>query len=110
MWLRRAVACGAEKFRKSDILETKHTRAFHKNCKKERDFGLENLFHFDAQWPDRPLIVAGNEGDGLPEAFLRECDLQLSLPVYGRIDSLNVAVAASVAMYAFRGSQARAGG
>lgn len=56
---------------------------------------------FSARWPDRPLIVAGNEGDGLPEAFLAAAALQVALPVYGRIDSLNVAVAASVAMYAF---------
>jgi len=63
---------------------------------------------FEAEWPERPLIVAGNEGDGLPASFLRECDLQLVLPVYGRIDSLNVSVAASVAMYAFRAAQARA--
>ena len=57
---------------------------------------------FDADWPDHPLIVAGNEGDGLPSTFLNAADLQLALPVYGRIDSLNVAVAASVAMYAYR--------
>lgn len=56
-----------------------------------------------ANWPERPLIVAGNEGDGLPTPFLEAADLQVELPVYGRIDSLNVAVAASVAMYAWRG-------
>ena len=64
--------------------------------------GPEAQSPFDAAWPERPLIVAGNEGDGLPAAFLEHCDLQIALPVYGRIDSLNVAVAASVAMYAFR--------
>lgn len=60
---------------------------------------------FDAAWPERPLIVAGNEGDGLPPAFLEACDLQIALPVYGQIDSLNVAVAASIAMYAFRAAR-----
>ena len=69
--------------------------------------GAEPLF--EARWPERPLIVAGNEGDGLPDAFLRACDLQVALPVYGRIDSLNVAVAASVAMYAYRAAEAGAG-
>ncbi len=61
---------------------------------------------FEARWPERPLIVAGNEGDGLPAAFLDACDLQVAVPVYGQIDSLNVAVAASVAMYAYRASLA----
>ncbi len=63
---------------------------------------------WEADWPHRPLIVAGNEGDGLPQPFIDAAALQLELPLYGNIDSLNVAVAASVAMFAFRGWQARA--
>ncbi len=62
---------------------------------------------WEAEWPERPLIVAGNEGDGLPQEFIDAAALQLELPMYGNIDSLNVAVATSVAMYAFRGWQAR---
>ncbi|MCY3558999.1 MAG: HEAT repeat domain-containing protein [Chloroflexi bacterium] len=62
---------------------------------------------WEAEWPQRPLIVAGNEGDGLPSSFVDAAVLQLELPVFGQIDSLNVAVATSVAMYAFRGWQAR---
>lgn len=61
---------------------------------------------WQAEWPEHPLIVAGNEGDGLPMAFLDAAALQLELPVVGNIDSLNVAVATSVAMFAFRGWQA----
>lgn len=60
-----------------------------------------------AEWPQRPLIVAGNEGDGLPQPFIEAAALQLELPIFGNIDSLNVAVATSVAMFAFRGWQAR---
>ena len=62
---------------------------------------------WEAEWPERPLIVAGNEGDGLPQHFIDAAALQLELPVVGNIDSLNVAVATSVAMFAFRGWQAR---
>ena len=62
---------------------------------------------WEAEWPERPLIVAGNEGDGLPQRFIDAAALQLELPVVGNIDSLNVAVATSVAMFAFRGWQAR---
>ncbi len=62
---------------------------------------------WDADWPERPLIVAGNEGDGLPQTFIDAAALQLELPLSGNIDSLNVAVATSVAMFAFRGWQAR---
>lgn len=62
---------------------------------------------WEAEWPERPLIVAGNEGDGLPQPFIDAAALQLELPIFGNIDSLNVAVATSVAMFAFRGWQAR---
>lgn len=62
---------------------------------------------WEAEWPERPLIVAGNEGDGLPQQFIEAAALQLELPIFGNIDSLNVAVATSVAMFAFRGWQAR---
>lgn len=62
---------------------------------------------FDADWPERPLIVVGNEGDGLPASFLDAADLQIEIPVTGQIDSLNVSVAASVAIYAFLGARAR---
>ena len=60
---------------------------------------------WSADWPERPLIVAGNEGDGLPPTLLEAAALQVELPVYGQIDSLNVAVAASVAMYAWLGAR-----
>ena len=63
---------------------------------------------WEAAWPARPLIAAGNEGDGLPQEFIDAAVLQIELPIYGNIDSLNVAVAASVAIYAWRGWQAQA--
>lgn len=69
--------------------------------------GAEAQPIWEAEWPERPLIVAGNEGDGLPQRFIDASALQLELPVVGNIDSLNVAVATSVAMFAFRGWQAR---
>lgn len=62
---------------------------------------------WSAEWPERPLIVVGNEGDGLPAEFAAAADLRVELPVWGEIDSLNASVAASVAMYAFRAWQAR---
>ena len=64
---------------------------------------------FTVEWPERPLIVVGNEGDGLPPAFLEAAERQVEIPVYGRIDSLNVAMAAGVAMYAFLASRHHAG-
>ena len=64
---------------------------------------------FEVEWPEKPLIVVGNEGDGLPAAFVEETDVQIAIPVAGAIDSLNVAVAASVAMYSYLASRWSAG-
>ena len=60
---------------------------------------------YEMKWPQRPLIVVGNEGDGLPKEFINAADFQVTIPIFGNIDSLNVAVAASVAMYGYLGSQ-----
>ncbi len=45
------------------------------------------------------ILLLGNEQKGLSEAQLRDCDVSLSLPMKGRISSLNVAVAAGVLLY-----------
>ena len=45
-------------------------------------------------------IVIGAEGEGIAELTLKKCDLKLSLPMKGHIDSLNASVAAGIMMYA----------
>jgi 23S rRNA (guanosine2251-2'-O)-methyltransferase len=44
-------------------------------------------------------LVVGSEGEGLHELTRRKCDIVLKLPMKGRIESLNAAVAGSVALY-----------
>jgi RNA methyltransferase, TrmH family len=49
---------------------------------------------------DRPLmILLGEERHGLSDPLQRLCDVHVRLPMTGRADSLNVAVAAGVMMY-----------
>lgn len=49
---------------------------------------------------DGPLaLVVGNEGEGLRPLVRQSCDLLLSLPMKGKIESLNAAVAGSIALY-----------
>ena len=47
-------------------------------------------------------LVIGHEDRGLSKAALAECDSVVFLPQLGRIGSLNVATAASIAMYEAR--------
>ena len=45
------------------------------------------------------FILVGNESQGLPEAYERACDLRVTMPMKGRADSLNAAVAGAVLAY-----------
>jgi TrmH family RNA methyltransferase len=49
---------------------------------------------------DKPaFILVGNEAQGLPEAYEAECDFLVKMPMLGRADSLNAAVATAVMAY-----------
>jgi TrmH family RNA methyltransferase len=45
------------------------------------------------------FILVGNESRGLPEAYEDACDLRVTMPMKGRADSLNAAVAGAVLAY-----------
>jgi len=45
------------------------------------------------------FVMVGNESRGLPEDYEAACDLRVTMPMKGRADSLNAAVAAAVLAY-----------
>ena len=55
-----------------------------------------------AHLPDRLALVLGTEGDGLSDPALDAVDLAVRIPMAGGVDSLNVAAAAAVALWATR--------
>jgi len=65
--------------------------------------GLDNSQH--AENPDKinmggPIgVVVGSEGEGMRPLTIKSCDLLMQLPMVGQIESLNAAVAGSVALY-----------
>lgn len=61
-----------------------------------------SLDDFAADPPDRVAIVLGAEGDGLSRPAIRAADAIVTIPMAGGVDSLNVAAAASVALWALR--------
>ncbi|MRR28975.1 TrmH family RNA methyltransferase, partial [bacterium] len=63
-----------------------------------------DLFHEVKQIEsDKPvLLILGNEISGVDPVLLSQSNLTLSLPMMGNKNSLNVAVAAGVAIYALR--------
>ena len=44
-------------------------------------------------------IVIGNEGDGMSPLVRKNCDVMVSIPMQGRISSLNASAAASILLY-----------
>jgi 23S rRNA (guanosine2251-2'-O)-methyltransferase len=44
-------------------------------------------------------LVIGSEGDGMGRLVREKCDFVLSLPMRGRLNSLNASAAAAVTMY-----------
>jgi len=53
--------------------------------------------------PPRIALVLGTEGAGLTPAVEAAADARVRIPISGRVDSLNVAVAAGIALYRLRG-------
>jgi TrmH family RNA methyltransferase len=53
------------------------------------------------------MWLFGNEARGLPEAVLRAVDRTVRVPVHGRAESLNLAAAAAVCLYASARAQRR---
>ena len=54
---------------------------------------------FERSWPDRVAIVVGNETEGLRPGVKKTCDEVLRIPLHNGVESLNVAVAAAVALF-----------
>ena len=50
------------------------------------------------------FLLIGNEQQGLPADYEAECDLLVKIPMAGRADSLNAAMAAAVMAFAVKAS------
>jgi len=60
--------------------------------------------YLEAEYEQPCFLLIGNESQGLPEAYEAECDLLVKIPMLGRADSLNAAVAAAVMAFQVRAS------
>jgi len=64
--------------------------------------GAIDLDVFAAQQPARVAMVFGTEGDGLSRLAVKGADLVVKIPMAGGVDSLNIAAASAVAIWALR--------
>ena len=58
---------------------------------------VDSVFTMD--WPNRVVLVVGNESEGLRPGVRKVCDAFVSIPLRSGLDSLNAAVSASVALF-----------
>jgi rRNA methylases len=54
---------------------------------------------FEVKFGDRVAVLIGNEARGLSEEAKRLVDLSVTIPMVGKAESLNVAVAAGIVLY-----------
>lgn len=63
---------------------------------------MDGETYYEANLTGPIAIVIGNEGKGVGRLVKEKCDFVLSIPMYGRINSLNASNAAAVLMYGIR--------
>jgi 23S rRNA (guanosine2251-2'-O)-methyltransferase len=59
--------------------------------------GSENVFTLP--WADRSAVVVGNETEGMRPVVRKACDVLAKIPLASDADSLNVSVAAGIALF-----------
>lgn len=61
--------------------------------------GEARTFYHQANLTGPLALVVGNEGKGISRLVREHCDLLVKLPMHGHINSLNAAIAGSIAVY-----------
>jgi len=60
----------------------------------------ENIWQ--TKFSKKSAILIGSEGKGIRPLVQRTCDFQISIPLFGKIQSLNASVSAAIMLYEYR--------
>jgi len=63
---------------------------------------MGDALYYEADLKGPLAIVIGNEGKGISRLVKEHCDLTVSIPLTGKINSLNASNAAAVILYEAR--------
>lgn len=61
----------------------------------------ESVHYKEAQVTESFAVIMGNEGSGLSPQLLEKTDVNVRIPIVGKAESLNVAVATGILLYAY---------
>lgn len=78
--------------------------SFDELVKYKKDLNLCALVVFGGKEPQEidftnSLLIVGNEAHGIPAEFVKQCEQKVTLPMSGNVESLNAAIAGSIALY-----------
>lgn len=102
------VSLGAENF-----VEWEHIESATQLCTQLKNDGTQviaieqspksqNIFEYTPPKNKNIALIFGNEVNGIEEQTLATCTTHLEIPMYGKKASLNVSVAAGIALYQFQ--------
>lgn len=60
---------------------------------------MEGKNYLDLDYRGKTAIVIGNEGEGMSRLVRESCDFTASIPMYGKVNSLNASVASGILIY-----------
>lgn len=58
--------------------------------------GSGDKFYYEEKYPNKTALVLGSEGEGIRKKVKENCDILIKIPMYGKINSLNVSVAGGI--------------
>lgn len=79
-------------YRDIDELKAQNVEVYAAHLKGEKSYT-------EAKYSDRALILIGNEGRGLTDEATDRADVLVKIPMQGKVESLNAAVAAAILMF-----------
>ena len=75
-----------------DLLKRENVTVYAAHLNAKSDYRVE-------KYAERLAFLIGNEGAGLSERVTKEADRLLKIPMKGKLESLNAAIAAAILMY-----------
>lgn len=59
----------------------------------------------EVDYADKKVLIIGNEGKGISNIVSQNCDEIVSIPMFGKINSLNASVSAGILIYGINGEK-----